>query len=162
MNTYEWVNPDNGEIVIRYGVPLRSPYNYDMDEASEVSGLDCSGEPSKTQQHFKEECDINTIVERFGLTGELPSDVKVPLEGDFTDVVNDYQSALNMVKAADEAFMKFPAAVRARFENNPQLLQEFVANKDNLEEARKLGIAVPAPVAPEPMQVHVVNPPATP
>lgn len=95
--------------------------------------------PSRTQQHFAEEVDINTIVKRFGLTGELPENVPHILQGDFTNVL-DFQSAMDMVVAAREAFMEQPAEVRARFDNDPQKFLQFTSNKDNLDEAIKLGL----------------------
>ena len=49
---------------------MRTPYNYDTDEVSVDSGLVCP-EPTLAQQQFKDEADINLILERFGRTGEL-------------------------------------------------------------------------------------------
>lgn len=137
---------------------LRTPYNYNMNAAGDESALDCSNDPTKTQQQFREEVDINTIVERFGLTGELPTNLKVPQSGDFEAVV-DYQTALNQVIAAREAFMEMPAGIRARFKNNPQEFLEFCGNPENRAEAEKLGILVPTPKPPEPMAVRVVPDP---
>lgn len=156
------IDTETGEIVGAEKVSphIRTRYNYDMDRVTQFTGLSC-GEPTRTQQQFKDEVDINTIVHRFGLTGELPENVRVPQSGDFTNVT-DYQTAMNLVVQAREAFMELPAEVRYRFHNDPQELQRFVENKDNLEEARKLGIAVPAPTPvppPEPMPVRVVSDP---
>lgn len=123
-------------------IVLRGGFSYDGDAVSLESATD-SGGPSLTQQQFQEECDINTIVRQFGLTGELPNNVKMPQFGDFEGIF-DYQSALNMVIAADDAFMSLPADVRARFHNNPQALVEFCSKPENLDEMRKLGLAVPA------------------
>lgn len=136
---------------------LRTPYNYDMDDVSAKTGLVCLEGPfGRTQQSSKEECDINTIVRNFGLTGELPQNVRMPESGDFVDAVTDYQTALNMVMEAEARFMEFPAEVRKRFNHDPGKLMEFVEDPNNLDEARKLGLAVPAKVAPEPMAVRVV------
>lgn len=131
---------------------LRSAYNYDMDQASIDSGLTCL-DPSLAQQQFLEESDINTIVERFGLNGELPEVVRVPQYGDF-DQVRDFQSAMNAVRQAEEAFMELPAKVRARFENDPQRLLEFVSDQANRAEAQVLGllkepVSVPDVVKPD-------------
>lgn len=130
---------------------LRSgfPFNYDTDMASEESGLDCSVEPSLTKQSFAEEVDINTIVRRFGLTGQLPSDVRVPQYADFDEVV-DYHSAMLLVRQAQESFMELPAHVRARFHNEPGELVAFVSDEKNREEAERLGIVVPK-VTPAPV-----------
>lgn len=153
-----FVHPDTGEVMDRPFV--RSPYNYNRNAASDAAGLSCP-EPTRTQQQFAEECDINTIVRKFGITGELPSDVRVPQSGDFV-AVQDYQSCMNVIRAAEEAFMEMPAEVRSEFDNDPGKFIAFVENPENLERARKLGIAKPAPVVapePEPMRVVMVDPP---
>lgn len=137
---------------------VRSPYNYDVMAASDESALDFSDSPSLTKQSFADECDINTIVRNFGLTGELPSNVRPPQYGDFIGVV-DYQTALNAVIAADDAFMEMPAEVRARFHNDPASFVDFCSNPDNKDEMLRLGLAV-APEAPEAPPVASEAPPS--
>ena len=126
-------------------------FNYNTDKASLESGLE-NLEPSLTQQQFAEEVDINTIVRRFGLTGQMPENPRTPRYGDFTEVT-DYQTALNAVRSADEAFMALPADVRAEFNNDPQQLLLAVEDPRNLDRLRELGLATPAaptpPKAPE-------------
>lgn len=117
---------------------LRTPYNYDMDEVSKETGVDRGDEPSMTQQQFAEEVDINTIVRRFGLTGELPNGINMPQSGDFTDAP-DFQTALNLVRQAEEAFLDIPAETRARFNNDPARVIAFMEDATNKEEAIKLG-----------------------
>lgn len=119
---------------------LRTPYNYDTMEASNESGLACE-DPSLAQQHAKDETDINTIVRRFGLTGELPSGVRAPQYGDFTDAT-DYHSAMNAVIAANNAFMQLPADVRTRFNNDPGAFVDFCSDEQNRDEAKRLGLIV--------------------
>lgn len=116
---------------------VRAAYD-EFDSFSVETGLECKDE-SLAQQHFKEECDINEIARRFGLTGEMPQNVKVPVSGDFTGVV-DFQTALNAVREAQDGFMSMPAEVRARFANDPQRLMEFLADDRNRDEAVKLGL----------------------
>lgn len=122
---------------------LRSAFNYDTDKASDESGLACR-DVSLTQQQFKEESDINSIVNRFLKTGVLPTPTTFPQYVDFEGVF-DYQSAMNLVRSADESFMRMDAKVRARFNNSPQEFLEFFANPANSEEAIRLGLAVPQP-----------------
>lgn len=118
---------------------LRSAFNYDPDKVSAETGLSCPEDESKTQQSFKDECDINTIVKRFGLTGELPQDYQMPQSGDFTGV-SDYQSAMNAVRAAEEAFMAVPAEIRARFSNDPGKFMAFFDDPANRDEGLRLGL----------------------
>ena len=117
---------------------LRTPYNYDRDAASNESGLACE-EPSLTQQHFKDETDINNILRQFNVTGMLPESPLSPRYGDFTGIV-DYHSALNAVIAAEDDFMTLPAHIRARFENDPAQLIDFLGDENNRSEAEKLGL----------------------
>jgi len=135
---------------------VRSPYNYDRGAAGDESGLKCE-DASLARQSEAEEADINTIVRRFGLTGQLPQNVRVPSYGDFSDVF-DFQSAMNVVTEAREAFLEMPADVRARFHNDPAEFVAFVGDDRNRDEAIKLGVVVPVepPKAPEPMLVKVV------
>lgn len=64
---------------------LRTQFNYDVDAVSEETGLKCE-DGTRTQQQFKDECDINEIMRRFGKTGQVPSNVRAPMYGDFTEV----------------------------------------------------------------------------
>jgi len=117
---------------------LRTAYNYDLDAASNESGLHCE-DATLTQQHFKDECDINNILRQFNVTGLLPQAALTPRYGDFTGI-SDYQTALNQVIAAEDEFMRLPAELRARFENDPAQLIEFLENSENKDEAIKLGL----------------------
>jgi len=117
---------------------LRTPYNYDLDAASNESGLACE-EPSLAQQHYKEECDINTILQKFSITGVLPDSPLSPRYGDFTGI-GDYHTALNRVIAAQDEFEALPAQIRARFDNDPAKLIEFLDDASNRPEAEKLGL----------------------
>lgn len=125
----------------------RGLFRYDGDAASAATGLP-AGDDGMTQQQFAEECDINTIVRRFKLTGEMPVGVRPPVFGDFTDVM-DFQTAMEAVVKAREAFDALPAEVRYEFHNDPQRFVEFSSDQKNLPRLRELGLAVPEPV-PEP------------
>lgn len=108
------------------------------EEVSLMSGLECEDE-SLAVQSAKEECDINTIVHRFGLTGELPAEVSVPRSGDFTEIT-DYKSAMDAIKKADSGFMELPPQLRSKFDNDPQKLLEFMEDGRNYDEAVRLGL----------------------
>ena len=117
---------------------LRTMYNYDMNAASNESGLHCE-DATLTQQQFKDECDINNIMEKFGMTGLIPQNPLTASYGDFSGV-NDYHTALNAIIAAEEQFDALPATLRARFDNDPANLIDFMENPDNRSEAEKLGL----------------------
>lgn len=121
------------------------------------SDLDCP-DPSLAQQSFKDDADINVMLEKFKVTGVMPAGVVMPTYGDFSDVI-DYQTALNALNRARDSFMELPAAVRARFENDPQKFLLFCSDEKNRDEAVRLGL-VQAPAA-APVAAPVPPPEAT-
>lgn len=126
---------------------FRSAYGYDVDAVSRETGLECK-DASLAKQSFAEEVDINTIIRRFGLSGELPENVRMPVNADFEEVF-DFQSAMNRIVEAREAFDAMPAHVRARFANDAAKFVDFCSDEANRDEAIKLGL-VPKPVAAAP------------
>lgn len=136
--------PSNGEIF------MRTPYNYDTDQESLNTATDC-GPETKTQQQFKDEVDINTIVERFGVTGEMPPTMNFPTEQDFSETF-DFQTSMNVLVQARESFMTLPAKARARFNNDPQQFMEFMHDPENVNEAIKMGLAVKLPEPQKPVE----------
>lgn len=124
---------------------LRAGFGYDTDAVSLENGLSCP-EETMTQQHDKDEADINVLVRRFGVTGELPQVTVTPVYADFTEVANDYHSAMELILQADRSFMELPADVRLRFGNDPGVFVDFVSDPGNLEEMRAMGLAMPAPL----------------
>lgn len=101
-------------------------------------------EPSLAQQNFKDEVDINHLLEKFKVTGQLPPAVRLPSYGDFTGV-NDYQSAMNALNTARDAFMELPAQMRSEFGNDPQKFLEYCSDPKNADDLVKRGLAVRPP-----------------
>jgi len=130
---------------------LRTPYNYDQDAASNESGLHCE-DATLAQQHYKDECDINNILRQFNVTGLLPESTLSPRYGDFTGIV-DYHSALNQVIAAEDEFMRLPAQLRARFNNDPAQLIDFLDKEENKNEAITLGLVNKTEELPQVVEV---------
>ncbi len=125
--------------------------------------IDCG--KSLTKQSFKDECDINFIMDKWKRTGEIPaaSVGKMPPHyGDFSNP-NDYMEACNRVIAANEAFSSLPSFLRDRFANEPANLIAFLADSENQDEAIKLGLAQkPIPEGDPPVVDEPENPPIPP
>lgn len=98
---------------------------------------------SMTQQHFKEECDINTIMDKYAVNGYLVDPLKIrtrkPQFGDFTDMP-DFQTAQNTIVEGREAFEALPARIRKYFNNDPALYLSFVSDSNNLDQAFEMGL----------------------
>lgn len=114
---------------------------------------------SRAKQAFKDECDVNTIMRRFEQTGVIEHVNRYQGSyGDFTEVPENYQAAVNQVIAAQDMFMSLPAKVRARFANDPGNFLAFVEDPNNADEMVSLGLAsrreadpqAPTPEGPTP------------
>ena len=113
-------------------------FQHAYSEPFRGSDLDCQ-DPSLAQQQFKDDADINVLLERFKITGVMPQSVVLPSYGDFSGI-SDYRSAQEAILKARNAFMDLPAAVRAEFHNDPQELLEFVSDPKNRDKAVALGL----------------------
>lgn len=94
---------------------------------------------SLTEQHHANAVNINEIVLRYQKTGVLPETRPGASYGDFTGVT-DYHQALQACRDAEDLFMSLPPQLRAKFENDPQNLFEFLNNEENRTEAEELGL----------------------
>lgn len=129
---------------------------YDRDKDGNILN------PSRTRQEMAEDCDINAIMKKYKATGQVPTNMKdKPIFGDFT-VAGSYNDALEFINYAQEEFMKLPAQLRARFQNDPGNLLEFVSNPANAQELVTLGLATKReqPKAPDTVPAPQNTPPA--
>lgn len=117
----------------------------DTNEQGDLFGLKCE-DPSLAVQDAKDECDINTIVRRFGLTGQIPVGAVIPNWGeDYLDAPTEYRQAVEMVRDAEESFRRLPAAVRASFNNDPGAFVTFASDPANISELKKMGLGLDKP-----------------
>lgn len=107
--------------------------------------LDDTGEdtywgPSLTLQSEKDTNNMQLIMDKYAKTGVLDSFSNKELRyGDQTQVP-DYHTAQNQIARAHELFDSLDAKVRARFQNDPAKMIEFIADGENYHEALKLGL----------------------
>ena len=138
-----------------------SSFYVQKDEDTKSFGLDCSVEPSLTMQEFKDECDINVLMDRFAKTGEMPNiNAKEPRYLDLSDLgeIGSLASVMHTMEVAQEMFMRLPAKIRlGEFENDPVRFVEYAENMANIDQLREWGLAKPAEPPPAPMRVEVVN-----
>lgn len=78
------VDPVTGEA--DFGRRLRRPFSRERIQFHNVG-------VSKTQQSFKEECDVNRIIDRFSRTGALPLAGRTPYYDDVTALQIDLTEA---------------------------------------------------------------------
>lgn len=116
--------------------------------------------PSQTKQEYKESQDINNIIKRYQMTGELPiRPGKPPLYGDVSNIPS-FREALDIVNTAQDMFQALPAKLRSHFSNDPQEMLSWASDPANHDEAVELGLiggdtlkAAPTPLKTNPTQL---------
>ena len=100
---------------------------------------------SLTQQQFSEEAEINNIIAFHDRTGIIKNVQQgVANYGDYTEV-NEYRECLDLIRQADEDFMKLPSNIRRQFNNNAGDFFEFATNPENGDALVEMGLAKAAP-----------------
>lgn len=96
--------------------------------------------PTRTQQQFKDSCDMSKIMDNYKRTGQLPPSRRQGKYIDTTLLPEDYQTSLNIIIEANTAFDNLPSQTRKRFDNDPKKLLEFISDPKNHQEAVDLGL----------------------
>lgn len=111
-----------------------------FDVIGESIGFSCNS-PSRTQQQFKDECDVNNILRNYVSTGVLThtSDKEI-FFADVSAAPSDYYEARKLLNDSKVAFDQLPSYVRERFDNNPYNVVKFLSDEKNYDEAVKLGL----------------------
>lgn len=107
---------------------------------------------SRTQQQFKDDCDVNKIMEKYRRTGTITFRKNVQ-DGVYMNLADapDYQEALNTVIQAERAFEEVPSKIRLRFENDPKQFLAYLADPANHAEAVKLGLMTSKQIVKDPV-----------
>lgn len=111
-----------------------------LDERRKRGALFFDDDPGLTEQSHKNSCDINYIMATYDKTGMVPVYTgKVPRYDDFSSA-RDYQSALNLVIEAEEAFSQLSANIRSEFNNDPAMF--LAAFEDPAQRAKLIELGV--------------------
>lgn len=116
---------------------INSAYNNQGRFKTKIEG------PTKTQQNFKKECDINNILKKYRKTGLLEHVNQYAGKYEDLSEPTDYQTALNIVISAQASFDSLPSDLRRKFDNDPGKFLDFATNPDNYESMKDLGLTKP-------------------
>lgn len=136
---------------------FRTPY---VDFDTSIFWIDQTDEHSMTQQHLKNDVDINQIVAQFQRTGYLqpPEEGK----GDFMDCsdFDDFQASLDRLNGVAEYFSTLPSSTRSFFDNNYAKMVSFIQDPVNRDKAVELGLlANLTPPEEKPIKVEIAGQP---
>ena len=92
-----------------------------------------------TRQEFREECQIDNIIEKYTKTGVLDHVNRYEAQyGEATS--HDYKSALDLIISSQDMFDDLPAQVRAEFNNDPAAFLDFVSDPENVDKFEEVGL----------------------
>lgn len=142
--------PD-GEIVEKDFPAFKTPYNHDTNFESDRTAF-YDTEPSATKQEFKEDADINVIINRFLKTGQPPPIALPEHFGDLTTRLTYFEAASAQAEA-HALFYTLPPALRAEHLNDANRWADTVMvalEKGDRNTLIANGIAVPPENPQEP------------
>jgi hypothetical protein len=94
-----------------------------------------------TKQSFKDDCDVNLIVQRHA-TNRIPLPQVNP-EDFGNGLAPDFTTAMMQIADANSRFAELPAKVRAHFDHNPAKFLDAVSDATRRPELEKLGLISP-------------------
>jgi hypothetical protein len=99
--------------------------------------------PSCTNMESFGKANIHEILKNFRINGTVENnqDVRPIEDADFSDNL-PLREQLDRVLSVRNQFLKLPFDVRKRFDHNPLEMAEFLSDRRNIKEAKKLGLVV--------------------
>lgn len=93
---------------------------YETPRAEDEKQVDCTNFPDMARQEFKDETNVNNIINRFLTTG-IPPTQRQPVFGD-TDFDIDLHTGYLAVENAQRAFLQLPTNLKEQYKNVQGLL----------------------------------------
>lgn len=112
---------------------LRNQYSPRLDLALKFKN------PSRTKQAFKDECDINNIINRYTDTNHISHINRSEPQYGFAPS-ESFHEAIMLVESSTAQFKQLPAKLRARFNNDPEHFLGFMQDPANASEMASLGL----------------------
>lgn len=99
--------------------------------------------PTLTEQHHKDDCDINKILDRYARVGAGALEGVAIRNGQYLDVTGAPMSAHEMYTRTAEMRQNFellPAKTREFFRNSPENMYDWLADPANADQAVEMGL----------------------
>ena len=108
-------------------------------DSQENWGTTVGGGETMVRQQFKDEVDINNIINRYQETGFLPGAMGDPIFAD-TTMISDLKTAIDTVNAAQEGLKQLPRAARELLQANPTEFATKLAQASTQDQLVELGV----------------------
>lgn len=152
------VDEETGEVLVTEAF-FKTPWNHDTNVESNRTGLLCT-DRSLVDESFKDESDINLIVQRVMKGMEVP--VVLPEHFGNADDIPTLLDARTRIAETNAIFYNLPPKLRERFNNDPGYWEHLVIQElgsGNAEQLRALGVD-PSNLLPETTQGALGGSPA--
>lgn len=119
---------------------FKTPYNHDRDAEAARTALYCK-DVTLTDQSFKEEADINVIIERLKQGAEIP--VTLPEHFGDQSMIPTWLETQNRIAENNKTFYNLDPDVRSEFLNDPARWADHVKKQlqeGNLPELDRMGL----------------------
>lgn len=105
-----------------------------------ANGATQNKDASMTKQSFKDQTDLNRVLDRAGKGASLSHLMNYQGEyGDFSEFSEQYyEDMLNKLSRANTIFYDLPAEIRSEFNNNPGAFFAYVNNPENKDRLAEL------------------------
>lgn len=148
------VDDETGEIIDQ--VFFKTPNNHDTLAESLRTSTYCE-DPSLTDQSFKEEVNINTIMDRVKAGAQLP--ITLPEHFGDATTIPQYIESVQKIAENNATFYNLAPAIREEFMNDPtrwtvQVMKDL--DKGDLNNLKRMGINI------DDLQVYTTAKPAAP
>jgi len=102
-------------------IEIRSAYSPRDPVNCPVSGL-----PSRTKQEFKDEVNINSVIDRMkrGISPPAWMTSATPRYGDFSDLPVSFMEAHAIMEAGQAAFQGLPLEIRRQIDHDPRKIDQ--------------------------------------
>lgn len=120
---------------------------YSSFDKPDHEGYDFYDEMCPVQQHFRDQSDINFIVDYWTRTGNYSSVNANPARYVDCTIVQDYQSALDTLCKADEILQTMTPQQRMKFHDDPVAFIEYFSDPVHYEELKALNLGLEEPAA---------------
>ncbi len=94
---------------------------------------------TRTKQEMKDECDINAILKRHGITNVMVQGIQQAREYGIATSMT-YKESMDIYTSALTMFANLPSAIRKRFNADPGEYLAFIEDPENRREAAELGL----------------------
>lgn len=114
------------------------------------TGRSFDREEGRTDQSFKEDCDVRSIVQRAARTGFLPG--RDPAEARYINCVGipSFQEARELVRQVEAEFLALPPRIRRECDGDPAVFVRRLEDPEFVDELVRAGLAKRRESSPPP------------